>query len=423
MRCRTISVGLTCLILAMLATGAWAAPKYKVLHTFTGGTDGEAPFAPPIFDKAGNLFGTTDTGGGTGCSGGLGCGTVYELVRSGSEWTESVVYAFTGGTDGAYAVSGVIFDAPGHLYGVTYAGGEAGVGTAYELMPGSSGWTESVLHSFTGGSEGQGPTYGGLTFDKHGRLYGMTNAGGLYDSGTLFELIQDKGGWGEKTLLVFGGEDGYEPPGPVVLDATGNVYATATWGGTPGGGTVVEWMRDTKKEKTLYDFKCYNSQCKSKDGWNPEAGVIFDKSGNLYGTTSFGGSGGCPGGCGTVFELSHFSGGKWKETLLYSFKGGSDGARPFSSLVFDKAGNLYGTTYGGYGAQDFGTVFKLKPSSGGRWSEAVLHRFTGGGDGRGPIAGVVLDAEGNVFGTTEFGGQAGCGEFADGCGVVFEITP
>src|SRR5579872_2736470 len=175
-----------------LGSGAWAASKYKVLHTFTGGSDGEAPFAPPIFDKAGNLFGTTDTGGGTGCSGGLGCGTVYELVRSGSEWTESVLYAFTGGTDGAYAVSGVIFDAAGHLCGVTYAGGEVGLGTAYELTPGSSGWSESVLHSFMGGSEGQGPTYGGLTFDKHGHLYGMTNAGGLYDSGTLFELIQDK---------------------------------------------------------------------------------------------------------------------------------------------------------------------------------------------------------------------------------------
>jgi uncharacterized repeat protein (TIGR03803 family) len=425
-----VVAGLVCAMLAM-PSGSWAASQFKVLYTFTGGTDGGNPYSALIFDGSGNLYSTTYSGGQAGCYGGLGCGTVFQLApNSGGGWTENVVYAFAGQGDGGNPASRspLIFDAAGNLYGVTvfYGTGTGcepyGCGTAFEITSNSGNWTQSVLYNFTYNG-GDYPS-GGLTFDKHGHLYGMAAGGGQYNTGTVFELIQGMGGtWQEKLLHTFGSQDPNfgEAAGNVIFNAAGDLFATASLGGTHTGGVVFELMRNNRKEKTLYNFKCnFQGKC-TKDGFAPEAGLIFDGQGSLYGTTNYGGRH----GNGTVFKLTPSSGGTWKESILYSFKGGSDGAQPVSSLVFDPFGNLYGTTdAGGIPATECvlgcGTVFKLTPS-GGRWTESIMYAFKGASDGAQPYAPLILDSAGNLYGTAAFGGNAGC-LYQYGCGVVFEIS-
>jgi uncharacterized repeat protein (TIGR03803 family) len=434
MRCRTISVGLTCLILAMLATGAWAAPKYKVLYTFTGSPDGGAPSSPLIFDNSGNLYGTTYLGGQAGCFAGYGCGTVFELTPvAGGGWSAKVLYAFTGAADGGNPIyGGLTFDAAGNLYGTTNYGGmfggacePYGCGTIFEVAPDSQEWTESVLYSFTGTS-GQQPA-SAVAFDLAGRLYNTTLDGGQYGSGTIVELVKGRSGdWKQTTLHQFtGGADGADPVAGLIADAAGNFYGTTPLGGigAPNGGTVFE-LTASGTVKTLHSFKCGLNKCNSKDAGNPWSGLVFDKQGNLYGAATRGGTHQKNGTeMGAVYKLAPSKSGSWRESVIYSFGGGrEDGAEPFGSLVFDKDGNLDGTTNQG-GINHNGVVFKLSPRSGGEWKETILHRFTGGSDGGHPFGGLVLDGDGNLCGTTFFGGAAGCGEYGTGCGVVFELTP
>jgi uncharacterized repeat protein (TIGR03803 family) len=425
MRCRKFSIGLTCLILTVLVTGAWAAPKYKVLHTFTGGSDGGSPYAQLIFDKAGNLYGMTYLGGEAGCFAGLGCGTVFELTPGSGGWTENVLYAFTGGADGGNPIyGGLTFDAAGNLYGTTNFGGifggacdPYGCGTIFKVAPGSQGWTESVLYSFTGTS-GQQPT-SAVAFKNEGHLYATTPDGGKHTLGTIVELVNGSGMWAEKTLQSFtGGGDGASPFAGLVADAASNFYGTTTYGGSGGynGGTVFE-LTAAGKVIPIYSFKCGANKCNRKDAGNPWSGLVFDQHGNLYGATN---SGGTHPKCGAVYKLAPSKGGKWKESVIYSLKGGpGDGATPFSLLVFDKAGNLYGTASTG-GINNEGVVFKLAHGVGGWWKETVLHKFTGGSDGGRPQAGLSIDAAGNLYGIATEGGEGDC---PAGCGVVFEITP
>jgi uncharacterized repeat protein (TIGR03803 family) len=432
MRCRKISVGLTRLILAVLVTGAWAAPKYKVLYTFTGGSDGANPYAGPILDASRNLYGTTFSGGMAGCYGGNGCGVVFRLTPSGSGWTEKVLYAFSGDTDGQNPEASLIFDSARNLYGVTNFGGVLGgtcnpygCGIAFELTPTSNGWTETVLYDLTE-TTGQNPV-DGLIFDTSGNLWGTGGSGGRYNVGAVFELSQMGEVWNATTAFSFGGHDnaGIEPIAGMILDGGGNLYGTTSAGGLHNGGAVFEVVHDTKKVKVLYDFKCDGSggKCKNGDGGHPWAGLVFDKKDNLYGTTRSGGAH----GYGTVFKLAPSSGGVWKETVIYSFSGGSDGANPYAGLVFTLPNKLYGTTESGgskTACEGFGcgTVFELTPSSSGQWKETILHRFNGS-DGREPYLGsLATDAAGHLYGTADAGGKAGCfGGY--GCGVVFEITP
>jgi uncharacterized repeat protein (TIGR03803 family) len=211
----------------------------------------------------------------------------------------------------------------------------------------------------------------------------------------------------------------------LVSDAGGNLYGTASSGGTHNGGTVFELSADGRQYRTIYNFGCKLSggRCKKGDGRLPFGALVFDKKGNLYGTTRSGGGY----RSGTVFELS-MSGGKWHERLVYSFKGGSDGKEPSDAVIFDASGNLYSTTdFGGDTSCNLGngcgTVFKLIPDSNGSWKKTILYVFTGGSDGSAPGGGLVMDATGNLYGTTVFGGQA-CPEWGSaGCGVVFEVTP
>jgi uncharacterized repeat protein (TIGR03803 family) len=332
-----------------------------------------------IRDSAGNLYGTT-FGGGT-----AGRGVVYKLDTAGHE---TVLYSFTGGADGGDPYAGVIRDSAGDLYGTTFGGGAAGAGVVYKLDPADH---ETVLYSFTGGADGGNP-YAGVIPDSAGNLYGTTYGGGTM-WGVVYKL--DRGGH-ETVLYTFGGgADGGNPYAGVIPDSAGNLYGT-TYGGAAGAGVVFK-VNTASQETVLYSFTG------GADGWAPNAGVISDSAGNLYGTTVNGGTA----GRGVVYKLDTAG----QETVLYSFRGGADGAFPFAGVIRDSAGNLYGTTYVG-GTRDWGVVYKLDTAG----QETVLYRFTGGADGGNPWAGVIRDSAGNLYGTTAGGGKRGGG-------VVFKLKP
>jgi uncharacterized repeat protein (TIGR03803 family) len=402
----------------LTATHAFAASKVKVLYSFKdNGTDGRAPIASLIFDAAGNLYGTTGAGGATNK------GTVFELKHG--AWAETVLHSFTGEPDGWGPSAGLIFDAAGNLYGTTAAGGANNMGTVFELTPVVGGtWTETVLYNFCPDrqcADGDSPR-AGLIFDGAGNMYGTTFGGGAYNGGTIFQLVPGVNGtWTEVVLYSFDRiiGDGIDPSAGVIFDSSGNLYGTTSlYGHKPccDAGTAFELTPGVGgwTETLLYSFRLddYNS------GDEPYAGLIFDASGNLYGTTSMGGAyrkpcGGA--GCGTVFQLTPRVGGGWKQTELHSFGKDKDGEAPQACVVRDSAGNLYGTTLDG-GAYGYGTVFRLVPGTNGKWTEKVLHSFAKGMGGASPYAGLIFDADGNLYGTTSQGG-------ANNSGTVFEITP
>ncbi len=381
------------------------AQTFQVLHTFTGGQDGANPYAGVTLDKAGNLYGTTFQGGQ------YGNGTVYKLTHKGSGWTLDVLYTFDV-SGGANPEARVILGSNGPLYGTTQSGA-GGNGTVFNLRPFPSAcksalcpWMETVLHAFEGSpNDGADPGNGDVLFDQAGNIYGTAITGGADDFGAVYELTPSGSGWQESVLHSFSFSDGAFPFAGVISDNAGNLYGTTLAGGSSTYGTVFELMQSTGwTESVLYNFQNGN------DGLSPNAGLIFDHSSNLYGATHAGGSG----GGGTVFKLTP-SGGGWTYSLVYSFTGNPGGdCGPIASLVMDGAGNLYGTTSCD-GANGLGSVFKLTPSGDG-WTYSSLHDFTGGSDGENPYSNVVFDANGNLYGTTSSGGS-------QGYGVVWEITP
>jgi uncharacterized repeat protein (TIGR03803 family) len=420
---------ITMITSALVAIGARMAPaQEKVLYSFGAQMDdGNSPYAAPIFDAKGNLYGTTGNGGDADE------GTVFQLTPTADgAWTEKTLYRF-GATnvDGLWPEAVLIFDAKGNLYGTTIGGGDHGNGTVFELLPkGDGAWAEKTLYSFGASStDGMTPT-GGLVFDAKGNLYGTTFSIRAYTNGdnvggTVFELTPETdGAWTEKVLYRFGAtsKDGNGPESGVISDAKGNLYGTTYYGGANGGGTAFELSPAADgswKEKLLYSFGAT-----SLDGAAPDAGLIFDSKGNLYGTTEFGGAYYVPYNRdpGTVFELAPAPGGDWTKKLLHSFCATNppgyyctDGEGPGSDLAIDAAGNLYGTTEFG-GVHGIGTGFELTPTSGGAWTEKVLHDFSGGSrDGAAPVAGLTLDGTGNLYGAAFSGGtHAG--------GTVFEIA-
>ena len=412
--------------------------KETVLYLFAGSPDGEYPYGDLVRDNAGNLYGATSSGGGSGCE----CGTVFKVDTSGKETVlysftgspdgalpcagllrdpagnfygttskggasefgrvfkldtndkESVLYSFGGSPDGAFPFSGLVQDNAGSLYGTTDQGGASGVGAVFKL---DTAGTETVLHSFAGSPDGSDPQ-AGLVLDAAGHLYGVTAQGGSSIYGTVFKLDTA----GTETVLhsFVAGSDGLESYAGLVRDAARNLYGTTMNGGNPelddgyGNGMVFK-IDKTGKEKVLYKFGG------SPDGAFPSAGLVRDNAGNLYGTTTYGG-GGCD--CGTVFKVDTSG----KETVLHTLTG-TDGIYPYGGLIRDAAGNLYGTASGGglYGA---GTVFELDTSG----SETVLYKFTGYSDGAGPIGGLVRDNAGNLYGTAGGGGA--------GHGTVFKVN-
>jgi len=411
---------LTSVALSILSPGAWAKSKEKVIHSFQGGSDGTLPLSSLIFDKVGNLYGVTEQGGASND------GTVFELTPgSNHRWTESVLYSFRGGSDGAYPQTGLIFDQAGNLYGTTDSGGgngcSFGCGTVFELTPGNNGqWTETMLYAFTGGVDGGLPK-AGLAFDSAGNLFGTTSAGGNApcngsSCGVVFELSPSNGQWTETVLYSFtGGNDGASPFAGVIFDKSGNLYGTASLAGKYGGGTVFELspaQGGQWTETVLHTFKG------GRDGYFPVAGLVVHKAHHLYGTTYAGGTSvDCESpGCGTVFQLALAANGKWKETVLHRFHI-RDGRESFATPVFDKAGNLFATAFEGGRDGNCGTAFELTPSENGEWKDTVLHEFCARtSDGATPEGSLIHDKAGHLYGVTGEGGSANAG-------TVYEITP
>jgi uncharacterized repeat protein (TIGR03803 family) len=396
---RAVSV-LFAVIVAFLFSAEFAQSQtYTVLHNFTGkGRDGATPYGGPIFDRFGNLYGTTYLGGT------YGSGSVYKLSLYGKSWEYSSVYSLKGITDGAGPAFGSLAFGPGGLlFGTTEGGGY--LGTAFEVCP-EVGCTsvESVVHSFGHGTDGNEPI-GGVAFDSAGNFYGTTLLGGVLGNGTVWEASRSGKGWITRVIYSFGATstDANNAVAGVTVDAHGNLYGTTSFGGTNGIGAIYELTPSASgwAESVIYNFQGLN------DGQNPVGGVILDEAGNLYGTTF---DGGVNGG-GTVYELSPSASG-WTFTTLYSFVGGYGG--PYNKLTFDAQGNLYGIANSD-GAYGFGSVFKLAPGNGG-WTFTDLHDFTNGSDGGEPYGSVAVDSKGDVFGTAVTGGS-------DGEGVIFEITP
>ncbi len=434
------------IVIFMLAPGAWAQSKYKTLYEFTGSADGGQPMAGLIFDQVGNLYGTTEFGGLQDCQTyyiqAEWCGVVFKLApNSDGSWTESVLHSFAGDDVGMSPVASLIFDTAGNLYGTTanFQDNNDAEGVVFELTPNSDGsWTENVLYDFNtfsrrGWSVGVNPR-AGLIFDRTGSLYGTTWTGGRYRStrcvycGVVFKVAPNPdGSWTESTIHTFTSRwHGANPAAGLIFDQAGNLYGTTTGGGDvhkcgrgAGCGVVFKLTPNSDGSWTETDLHHFT---RGKDGANPFAGLIFDQAGNLYGTTTGGGNRkDCGGvGCGVVFQLTPNSDGSWTETVLHHFTGGKDGANPEAGLIFDQAGNLYGTAEAGgnlsyCNASGCGVVFKLAPNSKGGWTETVLHAFTDRG-GAFPAAGLILDTAGNLYGTTQ-------GDGGTTFGPVFEITP
>jgi uncharacterized repeat protein (TIGR03803 family) len=367
-----------------------AQVTYKVLYNFTGGADGAQPYATVVLDTAGNLFGTAEFGGASGK------GTVFQLSPSQGGWTFNLVYTFTGGTDGAVPIGGVIVDAAGNLYGTTSSGGgTCQCGTVYELTPAQTGWTFQVLHSFQGGTDG---AYSGASLAFYGsQLAGTTTSGGRYNRGTAFTLPI---AGGQDFVYSLNGINGNQPWSSL-YQGIGTSYV----GGRDGVGNVFALYGT--KIRVVHAFHPATAL-----GDHPLGNLVSDSSNNLYGTTSQGGGG----GSGTVYKMKPGIGiDVYAFSLVHSFSG-PDGQYSNAGLVLDASGNLYGTTAFGGADAGYGTVFKLTPGAKNKWTETLLHSFTGGSDGSNPYGGLAIDGAGKLYGTAIGGGTTGNG-------VVFQITP
>ena len=407
-------------LLALLAATS-QAQTFQVLYNFTDSYDGADPNGLAI-NRAGELFGTTKGPGY--CFGNNGaCGAVFELSRSGSSWSLSSLYHFHGGSDGSWPTSGVTVAPDGSLYGTTASGGNGGscdygdtpgCGTVYHLRPPahvcstlSCPWTNTVIYAFHGYSDLQTP-FAEVTFDAAGNIYGTAIFGGSYIyGGGVYKLTPSQNSWSYDFLYNFhGSPDGSTPYDSVMFDQVGNMYGTTSSGGTDQNGVIFKMTPSGSgwSETIPYTFG------KIPDGGYPVAGLISDSAGNLYGTTAGGGQS----GNGTVFELSPVNGSYVYSVLydgFYSPYGPDNG--PQAKLAMDQAGNLYGTSYG-TGTNLMGQIFRLSHGANG-WTFSVLHEFNDN-DGAFPIGNLVIDTSGNIYGTTTQGG-------AKGEGVIWELTP
>jgi uncharacterized repeat protein (TIGR03803 family) len=401
----------------------------RVLWRFDG-ADGGRPLGALVFDAVGNLYGTTEYAGPHDG------GNVFELSpQADGNWTKTVLYNFCsapGCVDGLGPVGGVIIDSSGNLYGMTIVGGSGnGSGVVFELTPSADGkWMERVLYSLNGNEEWP---QGVPALDTAGNLYGALLYGGIQSNGchgvpcgAVFQLKPGANGrWTYKVVHSFNnnGKDGFWPSAGLTIDTSENLYGVTSAGGYYGGGTVFQLAPGTDgkwREKILHVFSGPGFQ----ESYSP---LILDNAGNLYGTATLGGNGGCQYGCGAVFELSPSDGGKWSKKLLHSFyhSTGPNG------VILDQAGNLYGTTqYGGWstntycGSRGCGIAYELSRNANGTWSKTTLHSFGNGSDGVQPSGNLVLDPKGNLYGVTAYGGinnENYC--LAGGCGTVFMVSP
>jgi uncharacterized repeat protein (TIGR03803 family) len=424
---RAVLAVTACLILAssVLASAQTEHVLYSFAGLASGGTDGDSPIAGVVSDAAGNLYGTTWYGGTGGCTFTIpGCGTVYELSPpsvAGNPWTESVLYSFTGGADGAFPTTGVTFDAAGNLYGATY--NQTG-SILYKLSPPAiqgGAWTETTIGNLTNGNS----IMGSFAIDVAGNLF--CTGGSSNNEGFIFEVsppATQGGSWTLQTIYTFKStlkNDGSLPDGPLVITKSGAIYGTTAYGGLgttcsgTGCGTVFRLLPPSSQgghwsENVLYRFTG------GVDGGHPfSSGVLFDKHGKLYGTAAYGGST----GDGVVFELSPpaVQGGAWTETTLHSFDRNVDAFRPLNNVVMDQKGRLFGTTW--FSSSGYGAVFELIPpaTQSGVWTES-LYNFTGGTDGGSPNSLILSNKFDWLYGTAAGGGKGACA-----CGTIFKLTP
>jgi uncharacterized repeat protein (TIGR03803 family) len=402
--CSTFLIFLTLTVAVRPAHG-------RTLYSFTGGADGRIPRGDLVL-RDGKLYGTTAEGGSfAGNCSGSGCGTVFELTHNpGDSWTETVLYSFTGGLDGAIPLEGVTLDAAGNIYGTTSSYGDPSCicGTVFELTPSQGGWIETTLHDFKGSGFHDGSSPNSPLVIEGGSLYGTTLSGGTNGdgAGTLFQLTPSNGSWTETILHTFLPGAGTMPNG--VISRAGVFFGTTQAGGSFNNGTVfrLKYSSGVWRLTTLYNFT-------GGDNGATPAGVTFDEAGHLYGTTHDGGFD----TVGTVFMLTPANEGEWPITVLHDFTGGTDGAFPQANLSFDDSGNLFGTASSG-GQYGNGTVFELTLLSG-VWTFTTVHTFPA------PIAGMTnidgiskttIGPSGYLYLTTAVGG-------ADNYGVVFELHP
>jgi uncharacterized repeat protein (TIGR03803 family) len=387
------------LVLAvLLAVGVIATPsaygrryKEKALYKFTGGVDGWGSYASLVRDAAGNLYGTAVAGGTAGY------GVVFKLDTGGHE---SVLHSFTAAPDGANPFAGLVRDTVGSLYGTTAYGGSSdctsGCGVVFKV---DSSGTETLLHSFAGGTTDGCYPHGGLLRDKAGSLYGTAGMCGASGYGVIFKIDSN----GTETVLhsfAGGSSDGLYPSlASLLMDKNGNLYGVTEEGGASNQGVAYE----LSKRGTLTVL--YSFTGGTTDGCYPLGTPAMDAKGTLYGTTFECGSS----NEGVLWKLS-----KGKETMLHSFAGPNDGAYPYAGVIIDAKGNLYGDAEEG-GASNLGTVYKLSKTG----TLTLLLSFAGS-DGAEPYGGLIVDAKANVYGTTWQGGSRQC---AYGCGTVWKLTP
>ncbi len=391
------------LIFLLSAPGAKAGEHLLLKFNKTQGAN---PLSGLISDAAGELYGTTVNGGANGC------GTVFQISPvSGDKWTATTLYSFQGCTIATLTPKGTMaIDKEGNLYGVQV--GFSNAGQVFELMKGANDtWTYNVIYVFGANGTDEGSPNTDLTWDSAGNLYGTTAAEFGAINGEVFELSpQSNGSWKETVLYTFPAPNGVGfPVAGVIFDGEGNLYGPTYYGTTGHYGAVYELSPQTNGPWGLKVL--FNST--GNEGTELDSRLVFDSSGNLYGTAT-------EPAHGEVFELSHVSGSTWKETTVHVFTSGSDGASPQGNLVLDATGNLYGTTTaGGIGCNGSlcGVVYRLTPQSGGTWNETILHHFESAEDGSQPQAGLLLDNAGHLYGTTLYGG----GRY--GYGTVYEIIP
>jgi len=396
-------------------TPALATGEHRRSHGPANGGDAEEPYAGLISDASGNLYGAATQGGA------YGDGAIFQLAPGANDkWTETVLYSFNG-ADGAAPFADPVFDSAGNLYGTTQGGGAYGTGVVYQLTPGAGGtWTEAVLHSFNNNTQDGYHPYSSLVFDAAGNLYGTTSSGGNSacgaGCGTVFELTPGGNGtWTETLLHSFDKTDGWDPSARLIFDAAGNLYGTTSDGGASGCGdngcgNVFELTPSTNgtwTETVLYNFTG------GSHGGNPIGGLVFDALGNLYDQNT-----------PYVFRLAPSANGTWTEKVLYGVVGSPGG------LIFDAAGNLYGMEIMGgkpnCKSHGCGTIFELVPGKSGKWNEKVLHSFNYDNKGKGgywPYAGLIFDTAGNLYGTTLYGGSYHYCTSGLGCGTAFQLIP
>jgi uncharacterized repeat protein (TIGR03803 family) len=429
---RFVRVARLAILVILFATCTLAAAQSEfVAYAFPAGDATGCPEGGLIADSAGNLYGTS-----SGC--GTVPGTVFELSRPvppKKAWTHAVLYQFTGALggrtspDGSAPMAGLLFDGAGNLYGTTTAGGTSASGTVFELSPpaiAGGDWTETVLHSFHRGPDDGASPSGSLAWGGAGKLYGVTYEGGKGSScssdgcGTVFQMSPPAapgGAWTETVINFFFGPDGGLPSGTPIFDSEGDIYGTTQFANDNPG--VVYRLKPPAESGGAWTYKVlYMFNSSVSDGAFP-TGLTLRGRGVLYGTTDGGGAN----NDGTVFQLTPpaVAGGAWTETILHEFAD-SDGAFPLTGLIFDPAGNIYGTTFQGGDStacrNGCGVVFELTPpaSTGAGWTETTMHSFQAGKDGATPNGGLIRAKNGELFGITTSGG-------ANGQGTLFGIVP